>query len=141
MSLYGGRPGKPFHINKVFTKYQDMYNEVIDQTDPYQEDKVPIGAYVLINYGNGINNSQDSNYQKNRKEELEWLAENPLLVPGDATSDYPYIFFWKDIKTDSYDFNNTIWIKVSYEDNGEIKFKYNFIGNIGIIPNNVVWTS
>ena len=56
MSFYGGRPGKPFTITKIFDSYEQLQNDA----NLSWVSTIPIGDYVLIGYSyNGEELNQD----------------------------------------------------------------------------------
>lgn len=124
MSFYGGRPGKSFSINKVFNNYEELYNDIIVSNMENADINmmaVPLGAFVLINYG-----SDADEFKTNKIIEDKFFENNPNLKPNVILGDYNASLWWNMSEPGNY--NSSVWIKRYSE---EKKYYYSYVANIG----------
>lgn len=129
MSFYGGRPGKPFQIAKVFNHFGELYEEAYSTTVSGYFDSVAPGCFALINYGI----LESKTYYDNIAKEDAWFEAHNL--PKDyGLRDYMATVWNETSYRGSYDYNSSIWVKV-YNPNFDSAhpFRYHYIGNISAI--------
>ena len=136
MSFYGGRPGKSFSIDKIFSHYGELAADMEKSNsmttasgdiDLYRLD-IPIGSFVMITYGSL--GSEDFN--NNKAAEIKYFEESNK-VPDLHLGNYNATLWW-DAEY-AGDYNASVWVK-RYDGSKETnKVFYTYVTNLaGIIP-------